>query len=119
MNATVFVNEKAFLNRKLLTTKVEWEVLPALSQLISPPLADQEAKDIVGQLKDALGKQAAVVFHKMIFTMNSKLRGGLRVVVSVALLREFFAAEIDGFGGGGGRGLNPKSSPSPSPRGAR
>lgn len=109
-----FESEKAFLNRKLPTNNVNWEVLPALSQLISPPLAEQEAKNIVSQLKDALGKKCAIVFHKMVFSANSKLRGGMRVVVSVSLLREFFAGEIDGGGGGGGRGLNPlQTNPKP------
>lgn len=109
-----YESEKAFLNRKLPTNNVNWEVLPALSQLISPPLAEPDAKNVVSQLKDALSKKCAIVFHQMVFSASSKLRGGTRVVVSVPLLREYFAGEIDGWTGGGGRGLNPlQTNPKP------
>lgn len=105
-----YQSEIAFLNRKLLTTKVKWAILPALSQIVSPPLPDAEAKNVVAKLKDALGKKAILEFHKMIFSAPSKLQGGTRVIVHVALLREIFGDEIDGGGGGGGRGYNPLST---------
>jgi len=116
--SNAYENEKAFLNRKLVTKKIEWEIVPALSQLISPPLPENEIKEIISQFRDVLGKKAAVVFPKMVFSVNSKLRGGLRVVVAIGLLREFFGAEIDGGGGGGGRRLNPLQT-NPRPGGGR
>jgi hypothetical protein len=93
--------------------------LVAKSELISPILTEQEAKNIVAALKDALGKKAVVLFHKIVFTMSSKLRGGMRVVISINLLREVFGGEIDGdTGGGGGKGYNPLTNkPKPPGRG--
>lgn len=108
--STPFQSEIAFLNRKLLTTKVKWEILPALSQIVSPPLPDDQAKNIVAKLKDAFGKKVILDFNKIVFSTPSKLRGGTRVIVIVPLLREHFAGEIDGWSGGGGRGYNPFST---------
>lgn len=108
MDTSTFVSEIAFLNRKLPTAKIKWEVLASLSQIVSPPLAESEAKNTVASYKEILGKKANIRFHKMMFTATSKLRGGMRIVVSVNLLREIFADEIDGDSlGGGGRGYNP------------
>jgi hypothetical protein len=115
---STYENEKAFLNRKLVTKTINWEVIAAVSQLCSPPLAEAEAKEIVATFKDALHRKAAIVFHKMIFTVNSKLRGGIRVIVSIPLLREFFADEIDYPSGGGGKGLTPMAT-QPRPPGGR
>lgn len=115
-----YTAEKNFINRKLLTLKQEWDVLPARSELISAPLAEPEAKNIVNTLKDALGKKKGVlvVFHKMVSTVTSKLRGGTRVIISIPLLREYFAGEIEVDWGGGGRGLNPLQT-TPRPPGGR
>lgn len=115
---STFENEKAFLNRKLVTKTVNWEVLAAMSQLCSPALSEAEAKDIVSTLKDALGKSAALVFQKMIFSVNSKLKGGYRVIASVPLLREYFGDEIEAYSGGGGKGMTPMST-QPRPPGGR
>lgn len=108
--STQYQSEIAFLNRKLLTTKVSWTILPALSQIVSPPLSDSEVKNIIAKFKDALGKKAIIEFPKMIFSAPSKLQGGSRVIVNVPLLREIFASEIDGWSGGGGRRYNPLST---------
>jgi len=108
--STQYAAEIAFLNRKLLTTKIKWEILPAVSQIVSPPLTDSETKSIISRLKDALGRKASAQFHKMVFSATSKLRGGTRVIILVPLLREIFANEIDPYGGGGGRGYNPLST---------
>lgn len=116
--STPYASEKAFLGRKLPTFNIEWELLPALTQLITPPLAESDARTIINQLRDALGAAAGAKFDKMTFSVNSKLRGGLRVVVSIPLLREFFAGEIDTDVSGGGRGLNPMQT-TPRPPGGR
>lgn len=113
-----FTAEKSFLNRKLPTQKVEWGILPALSQIASPPMAEPDARGIIKQLKDALGQKSGTEFHQMVFTAISKLRGGLRIIISVPLLRKYFSSEIEGDISGGGRGLNPLST-RPSPRGGR
>lgn len=113
-----YAAEIAFVNRKLFNNKVKWEALPAKSEIISPPLSESEAKNVVSSLKDAFSKKALVVFNKMVFTVSSKLRGGTRVVVSINLLREFFGGEIDGDFGGGGKSYNPYSN-QPKPPGGR
>lgn len=113
-----YAAEIAFINRRLPTNKVKWEILPAKSEIISPLLSDTEASNIVNALKDALSKRALAVFHKIVSTVSSKLRGGTRVVISVTLLREYFAGEIDGDTGGGGKGYNPLTNqPRPPGRG--
>ncbi len=113
-----YASEIAFINRKLPNNKVKWETLIAKSEIISPPLSEVEAKTIVSALKDALSKKSLVVFHKMIFTVSSKLRGGTRVVISISILRDIFASEIDGDAGGGGKGYNPRTNqPKPPGRG--
>lgn len=113
-----YASEIAFINRKLPNNKVKWETLAAKSEIISPPLSDAEAKSVVTSLKDALGKKALALFHKMVFTVSSKLRGGTRVVISITILREVFASEIDGDTGGGGKSYNPLSNqPRPPGRG--
>jgi|GEM_PF-1779921 len=118
MSNNNYASEIAFINRKLPNNKVKWETLMAKSEIISPPLSDTEAKSIVTALKDALGKKALTTFHKMVFTVSSKLRGGTRVVISVTLLREVFANEIDGDTGGGGKSYNPLTNqPRPPGRG--
>lgn len=113
-----YAAEIAFINRKLSNNKVKWETLAAKSEIISPPLSEAEAKSVIATLKDALSRKALVVFHKMVFTVNSKLRSGTRVVISITLLREFFASEIDNDFGGGGKGYNPKTN-QPKPPGGR
>lgn len=116
--STNYASEIAFINRKLSNNKVKWEALAAKSEIISPSLSEMEAKNIISALKDALGKKSLAVFHKMIFTVSSKLRGGTRVVISINLLREIFANEIDGDIGGGGKGYNPLTNqPKPPGRG--
>jgi hypothetical protein len=101
--STTYQSEINFLNRKLLTTKVQWTILPALSQIVSPSLQELEAKNILAKLRDALARKAILEFNKMIFLAPSKLQGGTRVIVNVPLLREIFSDEIDGWSGGGGR----------------
>ncbi len=118
MTSNNYASEIAFINRKIPNSKVQWETLPAKSELISPSLSEAEAKNIVATLKEAIGKRALVVFNKMIFTVSSKLRGGTRVVISINLLREFFGNEIDSDSGGGGKGYNPfTNQPKPPGRG--
>lgn len=116
-----YEREIKFLERKLPTANIKWQALSAMEQVVSPPLSDGEANDIVARLKDAFGdrpKQAQMPFIKIITTAASKLRGGTRVIISVPRLRDVFAADIDGHsGGGGGRGYNPMSV-RPGPRGS-
>jgi len=108
MDTSTYAAEIAFLNRKLPSANVKWEILAALSQIVSPPLAEGEAQNIVANYKKMLGNKMGIRFNKTIFTVASKLRGGMRIAISVSLLREFFGDEIDGdAGGGGGRGYNP------------
>lgn len=102
-----FEKEKIFLNKKLLTSPIEWKELPSLAQVISPSLNNAEIKNIISSLRDSFNKKAAIVFRKMVYSVDSKLNGGTRVVVVIPLLREFFADEIDSASGGGGRGLTP------------
>ncbi len=112
--------EKAFLNRKIVPTAIAWEVIVPLEQITSPPLSDPEATNIINSLKEAFrsNKDAMIEFHSKIMKMSSKLRGGMRVVVSVPWLREHFAGEIETDFSGGGRSLNPLAT-RPSPRGGR
>ena len=109
--------EIAFLNRRLLTTKINWQVLPAMSQIATPAMSEDKAKLLVSKLKDALLRKAKEKFHTMVFLASSKLQGGTRVIIAVPLLREFFSDEIDGWGGGGGRGYNPLSTRPTKPGG--
>lgn len=107
---TIYKAEIDFLNRKLPTANIKWQSLSALSQLASPPLSDAEANNLIAQYKSIMAdaaKQNQVLFNKMVFTVASKLRGGIRVAVSIPLLRQVFGHEIDGVSGGGGRGYNP------------
>lgn len=112
--------EKAFLSRKIVPATVAWEVIAPLEQISSPPLPDADASNIVSSLKEAFrnNKSAMIEFHTKVLKMNSKLRGGMRVVISVPWLRQNFASEIEADVSGGGRGLNPLST-RPSPRGGR
>lgn len=110
--------EKKFLNKKLVPQEVNWDVLPAVSQLVSPNFSEVDAKGIVSRLKDALYAKCARVFTQLTFTRPSKLSGGSRVVVDIKLLREYFGNEIETSWGGGGRGLNPNQT-TPKPPGGR
>ncbi len=115
----LYDSEIAFVNRKIPTIKVKWQALPAMSQIASQAYANpDEPKNIIGLLKDAFGKKAIDRFHKMVFTVSSKLQGGVRVVDAVKLLREVLGNDIDSDGGGGGRSYNPLSTqPRPPGRG--
>jgi hypothetical protein len=115
MNTPVtYTAEIDFLGRKLPTAAIKWQALPAKSELISPPLHERDAHNLIAQLKDALGEaaiqQAGVLFSKMIFAVSSKLQGGVRVAISIGLLRQVFGSEIDGSVGGGGRVYSPLST---------
>lgn len=105
--------EIRFLNRKLVGHSINWEIRSAVEQIMTPLLSENKAKEIHEELKRALSAKAGLLMDKMAFTVSVK--GQMRVVISVRLLRDKFASEIDGGGGGGGGpGLNPlKTTPSP------
>lgn len=105
--------EIKFLNKKLTGHVIKWEVRSAVEQVMTPLLSNDTANQILADLKRTLAAKAGMLMDKMAFVVQVK--GQARVVVSIKLLREKFAGEIDaGGGGGGGPGLNPlKTSPSP------
>lgn len=110
--------EIRFLKRKLPTMNIKWELMPAVGQIISASISEDEAKKIISNLRDALLKKAGVNFPKMVFSVASKLRGGMRVVVVMSLLREIFGDEMADDSGGGGKSYNPFSTkPKPPGRG--
>lgn len=113
-----FESEIRFLNRKISPAKIKWEPRAVMLQVVSESVSDAQAKKIIDALKDALSKKCAAVFHKMVTSITSKVSKGVRVIIDINLLREYFAGDIDSDGGGGGRGLNPKVS-QPRPPGSR
>lgn len=115
--STPYAAEIAFLNRRLFGTKIQWKPLPALTQIVSNPLPETDAKNLIGKLRDTIGKKALADFTKMVTSVYNKARGGTLVIISVKILREHYSQEIDGWSGGGGHGYNPLST-RPSPKGS-
>lgn len=113
MNTTADVNYTAeieFLKRRLPTANITWQSRSALAQIMSTPLNDAEAKNLVEQYKQVMFEKAKshnLPFIQVMFVVPSKLSGGTRIVVAVPKLRQAFSDEIDGVSGGGGRGYNP------------
>jgi hypothetical protein len=114
----LYANELAFINRKLVNATIKWDTVEAMEQVISQTISEIEAKNLINQLREALLKKAGMLFPKMVFSVHSKLHGGSRIVISIPMLREVFAGEIDFDSSGGGRGLNPLKT-RPTVRGGR
>jgi hypothetical protein len=108
---TTYQSEIAFLNRKLPTEKIKWEVIAAMGQIVTPIIPESDANAIFKNYKNVFGLKAGFSFNKMFMVMPNKLKPGFaRLVVVVEVLRDIFGGEIDSGGGGGGRGYNPLST---------
>ena len=96
-----YVDEIAFLERKLATKRIQWKAIVPLEQIASTGLTKFEALEAVNRLemqfKEKCNKQQNP-FANIVSIAKETV-----VIIKVPALREVFADEIDGFSGGGGR----------------
>lgn len=97
----MYTDEIAFVERKLVGTKVQWKAIGPLEQIASVNLNKFEALDVVSKLKSQLEekcKKANKLFNNIVSIVKETV-----VIIKVPALREVFGEEIDTASGGGGR----------------
>jgi len=105
----MYIDEIAFIDRKLLGKKVQWRAIQALEQIASTGLSKFDALDVVNklrlQLEDKCKKQQKL-FNNIVTIFKET-----NVVIKVPSLREVFGDEIDRQSGGGGRKFRDRRAP--------